>query len=244
MRYLVISDLHANLQALDAVLADAATVGYDHVLMLGDLVGYGGDPGAVIDRTLALAPMTLIRGNHDKVCAGLESPLLFNDAAREAAEWTNRTLSADHVRALAALPLGPVVVEPEIEICHGAPFDEDYYIFDEADASHAIETAGARICLFGHTHVPALFATPDAPFGLETDVADEYPLPTGGPALINVGSVGQPRDRDPRAAYGVIDVERQTIRLRRVDYDIAAAQASIIKAGLPAWLALRLERGQ
>jgi diadenosine tetraphosphatase ApaH/serine/threonine PP2A family protein phosphatase len=244
MRYLVISDLHANLEALNAVLADATAVGYDHVLMLGDLVGYGGDPGPVIDRTMALAPMTIIRGNHDKVCAGIESPLLFNDVAREAAEWTNKTLSADHLRILANLPTGPVQVPPEVEICHGAPFDEDHYIFDESDASRAIDASKGRICLFGHTHVPALFATPDAPFGPETDVPDEYALPRGGPALINVGSVGQPRDRDPRAAYGVLDLDRQTIRLRRVVYDIASAQASIISAGLPAWLALRLERGQ
>jgi len=247
MRYLVLTDLHANLAALDAVLADAAVQGYDHVLVLGDLVGYGGDPAAVIDRTLALAPLTIVRGNHDKVCAGLESPLLFNDVAREAAEWTHDTLDAAHLKAIADLPQGPVLVPPAIELCHGAPFDEDYYVFDESDAARALDAAGARLCLFGHTHVPALFATADDPFGDETDVAGEFALPTTGPALINVGSVGQPRDRDPRAAYGILDLDdlnRGTILLRRVSYDIAAAQASIIKAGLPAWLALRLERGQ
>jgi diadenosine tetraphosphatase ApaH/serine/threonine PP2A family protein phosphatase len=244
MRYLILSDLHSNLPALDAVLADASTIGYDHVLVLGDLVGYGGDPAPVIDRTMSLAPLTVIRGNHDKVCAGIESALMFNDVARVAAEWTTRTLSMEHLRVLADLPEGPVGVAPDLEICHGAPFDEDYYVFDERDAARAIESASARICLFGHTHVPALFATDDDPFGPETDVTDEFRLPASGPALINVGSVGQPRDHDPRAAYGMLDLERGTIRLRRVRYDIAAAQASIKAAGLPVWLGQRLETGQ
>lgn len=243
MRYLILSDVHANLPALEAVLADAAGLACGHVLLLGDLVGYGGDPAAVIDRSLALTPLTVIRGNHDKVCAGLESPLDFNDVARTAAEWTTAVLDADRLRALAGLPQGPVLVSPDIEICHGAPFDEDYYLFDESDASRAIETAGARICLFGHTHVPVLFASAADPFA-ETNTADEFRLPSTGPALINVGSVGQPRDGDPRAAYGVLDMDRGTIRLRRVPYDVAAAQKSILAAGLPARLAQRLELGQ
>src|SRR5262245_2434821 len=107
MRYLILSDLHANLQALDAVIADAKAVGYDAVLVLGDLVGYGADPSAVIDRTLALEPVAMIRGNHDKVCAGLESALLFNDAAKASAEWTATVLSEDHLELLRALPKGP-----------------------------------------------------------------------------------------------------------------------------------------
>jgi diadenosine tetraphosphatase ApaH/serine/threonine PP2A family protein phosphatase len=214
------------------------------VLVLGDLVGYGADPAAVIDRTLALSPLAIIRGNHDKVCAGLESSLYFNDDARIAAEWTTRTLEPDHLHALADLPRGPMTVPPEIEICHGAPFDEDYYIFDDSDAARAIETSASRLCLFGHTHVPALFATAEEPFGGETDVPGEYRLPATGRALINVGSVGQPRDGDPRAAYGILDLARNALLLRRVAYDVAGAQASILGAGLPAWLALRLEQGR
>jgi diadenosine tetraphosphatase ApaH/serine/threonine PP2A family protein phosphatase len=244
MRYLVLSDLHANLPALEAVLADAPVVGYDEILVLGDLVGYGGDPAQVIERTLALSPRAIIRGNHDKVCAGIESPVLFNDVARVAAEWTHDVLSPDLLAMLAALAQGPMTVTPEIEICHGAPFDEDFYLFEEADAARAMASAEGRICLFGHTHVPTLFAKADDPFGNQVGTDDEYRLPASGPALINVGSVGQPRDRDPRAAYGVLDTDRNTILLRRVAYDIAAAQASIMAAGLPAWLALRLERGQ
>jgi len=244
MRYLILSDLHANLQALDAVLEDAQAIGYDAVLVLGDLVGYGADPQAVIDRTLALEPVAMIRGNHDKVCAGLESPMLFNDAARVSAEWTASVLGEHHLSILRELPKGPRLVNDAIEICHGTPFDEDHYVFDDSDASRAAEAASARICLFGHTHVPAIYATATEPVTAFDGAEDELRLPRQAPVLINVGSVGQPRDGDPRAAYGVLDDERGSIRLRRVPYDILGAQASILQAQLPEWLALRLERGQ
>ena len=244
MRYLVLSDLHSNLQALDAVLADANALGYDKVLVLGDLVGYGADPAAVIDRTLALDPVLMIRGNHDKVCCGIESPLLFNDAARVAAEWTAAALDAARLEVLRNLPKGPQQLNREIEICHGAPFDEDHYVFDDQDASRAADAASRRICLFGHTHLPAVYATAQDPVVASSDPADELSLPKAGPVLLNVGSVGQPRDGDPRAAYGLLDDARGTVRLRRVDYDVQSAQSAILKAGLPPWLAIRLERGQ
>jgi predicted phosphodiesterase len=244
VRYLVLADLHANLQALDAVLADAATRGYDQVLVLGDLVGYGADPAAVIDRTLGLDPAAIIRGNHDKVCAGLESPEYFNEVARQSIEWTAAALSPAHLAALAALPRGPRLVTDAVEICHGAPFDEDYYVFDLADASAAIDAASARLCLFGHTHVPAVFSTPGDPMQPRGPTDDELVLPDEGPALVNVGSVGQPRDGDPRAAYGVLDLEARTLKLCRVAYDVAGAQARIRAAGLPDRLALRLSKGQ
>jgi diadenosine tetraphosphatase ApaH/serine/threonine PP2A family protein phosphatase len=245
VRYLILSDLHANIHALEAVLADAGTIGYDAVLVLGDLVGYGADPGAVVARTLALDPVAMVRGNHDKVCAGIEPASLFNDVARRSIEWTAAVLSTEELQTLAALPKGPSQLTSELEICHGAPFDEDYYVFDGSEAARAIEAAQSRLCLFGHTHLPALFATADDPIREAPDGADDVlALPRAGPALINVGSVGQPRDGDPRAAYGVLDLARHTLRLRRVEYDVAGAQARIRDAGLPAWLAIRLERGQ
>lgn len=244
VRYLILSDIHANLQALEAVLDDAARLGYDEILMLGDLVGYGGDPGAAIDRTLALGPV-VIRGNHDKVAAGIESPELFNDVARTSIEWTRDVLSRDQVGQLAALPQGPLSVTDGLVICHGAPFDEDYYVFDTADAARALDASEGRICLFGHTHVPAVFSTTDDPLQHDTGLDDdELRLPRAGPALINVGSVGQPRDGDSRAAYGLLDLGRQTIRLRRIEYDVTGAQTRIIEQGLPPWLAYRLARGQ
>ncbi len=245
MRYLIISDIHANAHALDAVLGDALALGYDDVLVLGDLVGYGGDPDLVIDATLGLTPGGLIRGNHDKVAAGLESAELFNDVARVSIEWTRTVLSPAQLATLEGLATGPMSVTGDVEICHGAPFDEDHYIFDEADAARAINAASGRICLFGHTHVPAVFSHTSDPLQHEPGLEDdELRLPTEGPALINVGSVGQPRDGDPRAAYGLLDTDRRTVRLRRVAYDVAGAQSRILDQGLPAWLAYRLARGQ
>ena len=146
MRYLVISDIPGNIHALDAVLADAAGVGYDAVLCLGDLVGYGADPKAVLERVAALRPVGLIRGNHDKVCAGLEPALLFNEVARRSVDWTRGVLSPEETKTLADLPKGPALITDGLEICHGSPFDEDHYIFDGMDASRAIEAATARIC--------------------------------------------------------------------------------------------------
>jgi len=242
MRYLILSDLHANLPALDAVLADAATTGYDAVLVLGDLVGYGANPSAVLARTLALAPAGLIRGNHDKVCAGLEPSTSFNDVARASIEWTAAQLSPAELRTLAELPAGPQHAAGDVEIAHGAPFDEDYYIFDTGDAARALDAASGRICLVGHTHVPAIFASTDAPLNMVSD--STFALPRTGGVLANVGSVGQPRDGDPRAAYGLLDLRKQTLALRRVAYDIERAQRSILEAGLPGWLAWRLEQGQ
>jgi predicted phosphodiesterase len=242
VRYLVLADIHANLQALDAVLDDAAVRGYDQVLVLGDLVGYGANPIEAIDRTLALRPVAIIRGNHDKVCAGLEPATDFNDAARASAEWTAAILPASHRDLLVALPVGPVSVTDALQICHGAPFDEDYYIFDLDDAAQALDAVTARLCLFGHTHVPAAYASADDPIRAGDVAGTDLILPAS-PSLVNVGSVGQPRDGDPRAAYGILDLDRDSLQLCRVAYDVAGAQARIRAAGLPEWLAVRLAQG-
>ena len=243
MRYLILSDIHGNLHALDAVLADATREGYDQAICLGDLVGYGADPGGVIDRILALAPVAMIRGNHDKVAAGIEPPLLFNELARKSIEWTAETITPAQLEALQALPKGPRTVVAGLEICHGAPFDEDYDIFEPGDAARAMDAAVEQYCLFGHTHLPALFATSEDPICADDPGSEHLRLPETGPALINVGSVGQPRDGDPRAAYGIIDLASRQLVLRRIDYDLKGAQARIIQAGLPPWLAVRLEKG-
>ena len=140
MRYLVISDIHANLEALDATLAAAS--GYDQVLVLGDLVGYGADPNAVIDRVRALPLAAVIRGNHDKVAAGIESTDGFNFVARAAVVWTASQLTAPHLEWLTALPAGPLMIDEMIEICHGTPYDEDVYVFDDMDAFQSIGRSG------------------------------------------------------------------------------------------------------
>jgi diadenosine tetraphosphatase ApaH/serine/threonine PP2A family protein phosphatase len=244
LKYLVISDIHANLEALDAVLAAAGR--YDHALVLGDLVGYGADPNAVIDRVLSLPAATFIRGNHDKVGAGLENTDGFNYLARHAIEWTANSLTPPHRQWLAALPQGPVVVDEMVEICHGTPFDEDVYIFDDLDAMRALHVSRRPLCLFGHTHVVAAFHLPGEMHGVEHLRTPQIAIPPDGDArfLVNCGAVGQPRDGDPRAAFGLLDTAARTLALKRVEYDISTAQAKILGAGLPDVLAQRLAVGR
>jgi diadenosine tetraphosphatase ApaH/serine/threonine PP2A family protein phosphatase len=246
MRYLVISDIHANLEALDAVLRAAPS--HEAVLMLGDLVGYGADPNAVIDRVRSLQHLTCIRGNHDKVGADLESTEGFNYLARCAITWTTETLTPDNREWLAGLTQGPTLVDDVVEICHGAPFDEDVYIFDDLDAVRALRSLERPICLFGHTHVPAAFCLADELRHLgpakNGALGVSLELGSGTQYLINCGAVGQPRDGDPRAAFGLLDTATQRFEGLRVTYDVGAAQAKILAAGLPDVLAQRLARGR
>jgi predicted phosphodiesterase len=137
VRYLILSDIHANLEALEAVLAHAEGL-WDQSLVLGDLVGYGADPGPVIARVRELEPAAIIRGNHDKVACGIDDAREFNNVARIAAVWTAAQLSDEEREYLRALPQGPTEIDERVEICHGAPFDEDHYIFDAGDARRAL----------------------------------------------------------------------------------------------------------
>lgn len=244
LKYLVISDIHANLEALDAVLRAAGR--YDRALVLGDLVGYGADPNAVIERIQSLTSATLIRGNHDKVGAGLENTDGFNYLARQAIAWTADALTSDHRSWLAALPQGPVVVDDLVEICHGTPFDEDVYIFDDLDAMRALHVARRPLCLFGHTHVVAAFQVASEMRNIGHLHASDVTLPPDDSSrfLVNCGAVGQPRDGDPRAAFGMFDTATRTLTLQRVDYDVPSAQAKILAAGLPDVLAQRLAVGR
>lgn len=246
MRYLVISDIHANLEAFEAVMAAASPLGWDRVLVLGDLVGYGADPNAVIDRVRAMAPHAVIRGNHDKVGSGVESADGFNAVARSAIHWTLDALTDENRAWLAALPAGPVQVDEVIEICHGTPFDEDAYVFDDLDALRALHASKRQLCLFGHTHVQVGYSLANSQFAVET-ASDVRPLEVAldGQAryLLNPGSVGQPRDRDPRAAYAIYDDEQHTWEFRRVTYDVARVQTRMRSAGLPERHILRLTAG-
>lgn len=247
MRYLVLSDIHANLEALETVLGAARTIPHDRLLVLGDLVGYGADPNAVVDRVRALAPHGLIRGNHDKVGSGIESADGFNAVARSAIRWTYDTLTPSNREWLAALPAGPVAVDDLIEICHGTPFDEDAYVFDDLDALRALHAADKPLCLFGHTHVQIGYELTGDQFTLTTlDLARplQVPIAEGGKHLLNPGSVGQPRDGDPRAAFGVVDTDTRIVTIHRIDYPIAQAQARILAEGLPEVLAQRLALGR
>jgi diadenosine tetraphosphatase ApaH/serine/threonine PP2A family protein phosphatase len=247
MRYLVISDIHANLEAFDTVMAEARTIGYDKVLLLGDLVGYGADPNTICDRVRALEPDALIRGNHDKVGSGVESPEGFNAVARNAIKWTYENLTEENRAWLAALPAGPLIVDDLIEICHGTPFDEDAYVFDDLDALRAMHAARRPLCLFGHTHVQVGHFLSREQFGLATP-EDHRPLTItlddANRYLVNPGSVGQPRDGDPRAGFGIADTTARQVTLYRIEYPISKAQARILEEGLPDVLAQRLALGR
>jgi diadenosine tetraphosphatase ApaH/serine/threonine PP2A family protein phosphatase len=252
VRYLIIADIHANLEALETVL-DAATGAWDRMLVLGDLVGYGASPNEVVDRVRELNPTAVIRGNHDKAACGLEDGSNFNQIARVAAHWTLETLTPDNRTYLRELPAGPEAIDAHLEICHGSPFDEDQYIFDSEDALRALAASGRPICFFAHTHLPVVFFYENELFD---GYVPPYPeSPEGGTQtsvavhpearyLINAGSVGQPRDGDPRAAYGIYDSEEPSIVLHRVSYPVDAAQRRILAAGLPASLANRLAVGR
>jgi diadenosine tetraphosphatase ApaH/serine/threonine PP2A family protein phosphatase len=247
MRYLVISDIHANLEAYDTVMGQAADIGWDRVIVLGDLVGYGGDPNAVVEKVRDLRPHALIRGNHDKVGSGIETPDGFNAVARSAIRWTFDTLTDANRDWLAALPAGPVDVDGAFEICHGTPFDEDAYVFDDLDALRALHSARRSLCLFGHTHVQVGYSLARNQFAVETN-GDARPfdiaLRPDTKYLINPGSVGQPRDGDPRAGFAIVDTDTETVSIHRIPYPIAKAQARIVEEGLPEILAERLAVGR
>lgn len=247
MRYLILSDIHSNLDALEAVLATVDRDSWNRVVVLGDLVGYGGAPNAVIDRIRDLNPLAIIRGNHDKASCGIEDGSNFNHVARVAAMWTGDTLTPENREYLRSLPAGPLVIDDHVEICHGSPFDEDHYIFDADDARRALEAGTRQLCLFGHTHLPVVFrrsGSGDDGFVPEGDAEIRLELEDGVRYVVNPGSVGQPRDGDPRAAFAIYDSGKRVLTLKRVPYAVDAAQRRILGAGLPASLANRLSVGR
>jgi diadenosine tetraphosphatase ApaH/serine/threonine PP2A family protein phosphatase len=247
MRYLILSDVHSNIEALDAVLAATPPDTYDRILVLGDLVGYGADPNAVVERVRSLAPAAIVRGNHDKVSSGVENADSFNDAARHAATWTLDALTPENRAYLASLPAGPLLVDGTVELCHGSPDDEDEYIFEPVEAIEALRVAGCHLCFFGHTHVQTVYWLSGSDFDViltGPDAETTVRLEPGRRYLINPGSVGQPRDGDPRAAFALFDADAGVVSLRRVAYRVADAQAKIVRAGLPDGLARRLALGK
>ena len=247
MRYLVISDIHGNLEALETVLTVLGGR-YEKILVLGDLVGYGADPNAVVDRVKGLNPLLVIRGNHDKVASGLDDGESFNAVARSAVLWTYETLTPANREYLVALPSGPQIVDDLTEICHGTPFDEDAYLFDELDAMRAFEVARRPVCLFGHTHVAVGFRYADGSLEIVAGPGDTsgqvLEFAAGAKYLINAGSVGQPRDGDPRAGAAIVDTASTSVELFRIPYPIEEAQRKIRLAGLPEVLAKRLSLGR
>jgi predicted phosphodiesterase len=246
VRYLILSDIHGNWEALQAVLRQAARSEYDRIVCCGDLVGYGADPDAVTEWVRDNVAST-VRGNHDKAAAGLEDLDWFNPVAKRSALWTQAVMKPENIAYLRDLTKGPERVN-DFQILHGSPLDEDQYVVTEHDVAQIAPYLDSEVSFFGHTHLQGGFvchrngvagfggvdeASQDAAIELENDAS----------YLINPGSVGQPRDGDPRAAYAVYEPEARLVTLCRAKYDVAAAQKKILKAGLPELLATRLEAG-
>jgi len=246
MRYLILSDIHANWDALEAVLSQAEEQ-YDRVICCGDVVGYGADPDAVTD-WVRQNVNGIVRGNHDKACAGLEDLEWFNPLARVAALWTQSATHPRNIEYLRQLSRGPEHING-FQILHGSPLDEDEYVISELDAAHAAPYLDSSVSFFGHTHVqggflchrngvkrlrkPHCSGVEGDALGLEKDAS----------YLINPGAVGQPRDGDPRAAYAIYDAAQNLVTFYRAAYDVASAQRKIVAAGLPELLASRLAIG-
>lgn len=245
MRYLILSDLHANWEALQAVLAHAESK-YDRILCCGDIVGYGADPNAVTQWVRANVAH-IVRGNHDKACAGLEDLEWFNPVARQAVLWTQQAMDAANIEYLRYLPQGPEQVD-RFSILHGSPLDEDEYVVTEREVAQIAPYLDSPASFFGHTHVQGGFLCHrNGIKRLRTVAAGEdfetIELEHDSTYLINPGSVGQPRDGDPRAAYAIYEPGARLVRLCRTNYDIEGAQKKILDAGLPEMLALRLNAG-
>jgi len=245
MRYLIFSDIHGNLEALNALLKFALKKRIDHYVCLGDLVGYGASPNECIQKVRALRPLSMIRGNHDKAVMGLDSIETFNPVAAAAIYWTKKKILKKNAEFLTHLDKGPHVVDEAFAICHGSPFDEDYYIFGEFDADEAFDYLKLPLCFFGHTHFPCVYTKREnAVEGMFLEGnANEVKLERGLPYLINPGSVGQPRDRNPRVAFAIYDSEAHVVKFHRIEYDIEDAKAKIIASSLPPALADRLSLG-
>ena len=246
MRYLILGDIHANWEALQAVLAHAEG-SYDQILCLGDLVGYGGDPNAVVEWARQ-SVAAVVRGNHDKACAGLLDMEWFGPRARAAAEWTQEELSPANLEYLRRLPQGPLPVG-DFQILHGSPIDEDEYLVETADVLMVKPYLGHPLYFFGHTHLQGGFLAHRAGFeGIPGTPHDRLEhvveIPDRCICLANPGSVGQPRDGDSRAAYLLYAPEERALKYRRTAYDVAAAQDKIRRAGLPRALAERLAGGK
>ncbi len=248
-RFAVISDIHGNLHALEAVLSEVDRLGLTEVVCLGDIVGYGPFPDKCVDLTIRCCSI-IVRGNHEEAVINPERQIEFNGQAREAIMWTRDVLGPLHLGALCRIP--DTAPPHEAVMCiHDSPADDPMdYVHDAYAASEAFPGFTEPICLVGHTHVAVVF---DAPLGGEITPADiiVHRPEAGAPVqlcpqrrhICNPGSVGQPRDADPRASFAVLDMNDRTFTVHRKAYDVDAAQLATRQAGLPTVLADRLAIG-
>ena len=251
MRVLLLSDIHANLEALEACLAAAPP--WDLAINLGDVVGYGASPNEVIDRLRQFCRLH-VRGNHDKACTNTTEIESFNPTAAAAALWTRRALTPENLKYLRSFPPGPLTVADiaGVQFVHGSPLDEDEYLIAVTDALDALLEVSAPLTFFGHSHVQGGFFL-YAGYGSELHTrielgnqlqCSEVQLNRDARYLLNPGSVGQPRDGDWRAAFAILESDSHTVRFYRVPYDLHTAQRRILDANLPDRLAARLAIGR
>jgi predicted phosphodiesterase len=241
MRILIISDIHANIVALEAVLSD--TESYDAVWCLGDLVGYGPDPNACIECVSNLPNLVCLIGNHDQAALGKIPLSRFNREAGEVVAWTIQELTEENLDFMRSLPTK--VVAENFTLVHGSPQQHVWeYILDLQTANRSLDIIETDYCIVGHSHLPLVFyRAPDDP------LAKLYPTPWKGclnltpKMILNPGSVGQPRDRDPRSSYAILDTSEMTWEPHRAEYEISRVQARILEAGLPERQAIRLMGG-
>ena len=247
MRFLVLSDIHANSTALAAALS-ASEGRWERCVCLGDLVGYGPDPNEVVGRVRDLADK-VIRGNHDKAVCGMKAAEDFNPAARTAVEWTRSHLLPESLEYLCALPAGPVETYG-LTLVHGAIRDEDEYVFTPAQALDGLLASPSGVTFFGHTHFQGGFSYREdrlEVIQLRAPQATGFAalrLESGTRYLLNPGSIGQPRDGDPRAAYAIADLDHEVVEFWRVPYDITGVQRRMNAAGAAEPLISRLTFGR
>jgi len=242
MRLAVVSDVHSNLEALEAVLDAIDKVGVDQILCAGDMVGYGADPSACL-RLLQERVGRAVLGNHDSAAVGEMALDWFNEAAAAAVRWTRDQLSPLERGTLQALELTWQSSDGEVSLAHGSLHEPDkfHYLLDLNSAAQSFQVQKTPVAFIGHTHVPGVFREDGSKITFARE--GEFRVKTGVKYLVNVGSVGQPRDGDPRAAFCLYDTAARTIEIRRVAYLLSQTQAKIRKAGLPEFLAERLAFG-
>jgi len=240
IRYAILGDIHSNLEALEAVLRDAEQQGVTHYACVGDVVGYNADPVACLGRIRELN-CACVRGNHDHYCSHEESLQDFSPLAANTIDWTRKQLSDEERKHLAELRMVKYVENFTIVHATLDMPDRWCYVYHKLDASANFNYQTTSVCFYGHTHVPLYFEKGSA---VRSDLYESIKVVLGTKYFINVGSVGQPRDGDPRAAYALYDLKKKEIMLRRIPYDFSITQEKILASGLPKRLAARLAVGK
>lgn len=242
MQIAIIADLHANLEATLAVFREIDKRKPDKIVCLGDLTGYNANPNEVVD-IIREREIPCIMGNHDAAVCGIEDPWFFRAAAKQVIEWQVDEIRDDNRRWLAMCP-EQVVFRSTCLGVHGSPSSRDDYIIDWLDAMRQLEYLNGRdvtICFFGHSHRPSFFSEKGNTTVSNSNIRQFQPA---NRYFVNPGAVGQPRDRDPRAAFGIFDTDKMTFEFCRTEYDIDTCQRKILAAGLPLELARRLAVGK